>query len=97
MKTLLIASLIAVASATALIAPANAARIIIGTEGAYVEDNNNDYGDQYYRRHHHYDDNAQYDGYDNGYRRHHRHHCRIEQVMHWRHHHRVIEEVRVCG
>lgn len=101
MKTLLIASLIAVASATAMIAPANAASIVLSPDGAYVDQNN---GDNYYpRRHrHYYDENAQYQGDnnyqgDNGYRRHHHHHCRIEQVVHWRYHHRVVEEVRVCG
>ncbi|UDL89160.1 hypothetical protein LGH82_29490 [Mesorhizobium sp. PAMC28654] len=95
MKTLLIASLIAVTSATAFIAPASAASLIINPDGAYVDQNN---GDNYYPRRHrdYYDENAQYQG-DNGYRRHHRHNCRIEQVVHWRHHHRVVEEVRVCG
>ena len=94
MKTLLIASLMAVASATAMIAPANAASIVLSPDGAYVDQNN---GDNYYPRRHrnYYDENAQYEG-DNGYRRH-PHPCRIEQVVHWRHHHRVVEEVRVCG
>lgn len=95
MKTLLIASLMAVASATAMIAPANAASIVLSPDGAYVDQNN---GDNYYPRRHrdYYDENAQYEG-DNGYRRHHRHHCHMETVVHWRHHHRVVEDVRVCG
>jgi hypothetical protein len=96
MKTLLIASLMAVASATAMIAPANAASIVLSPDGAYVDQNN---GDNYYPRRHrdYYDENAQYEGNDNGYRRHHRHHCHMETVVHWRHHHRVVEDVRVCG
>ena len=65
-----------------------------------------DYQGGEYRRHHRrdYDDQnggvqLQFGDYDGGeYRRHHRHHrCHIELVKHWRHHHRVIEEVRVCG
>jgi hypothetical protein len=55
-----------------------------GTDYQYGDDQNGD---------------VQYGGYNDGqYRRHHRHHrCHIELIKHWRHHHRVIEQVRVCG
>nr|WP_296746576.1 hypothetical protein [Mesorhizobium sp.] len=29
-------------------------------------------------------------------RPHHRHHCETRLVTHWRHHHKVIEKVKVC-
>ena len=103
MKKLLLASVIAIASAAAMIAPANAgSRITIGI-GGYADDyygngyynGYGDYGDRYaYRRYY------QDESYDNGYRPryYHRHHrCHIELVKHWRHHHRIIEEIRVCG
>lgn len=100
MKKLLLVSVIAIASAAAMIAPADArSRIIIGL-GGYADDYygndyyNGGYGDPYYRPYY------QYDAYDNGYRPRyfHRHHrCHIELVKHWRHHHRIVEEIRVCG
>ncbi|MES0134370.1 hypothetical protein NKJ88_05290 [Mesorhizobium sp. M0016] len=100
MRKLLLASAIAITSAAATIAPANAGgRVVIGIGNGYYDDDYNDsYGD-------HYDRYAprpyyQYNAYDNGFRyhRYHRHHrhCRIELVKHWRHHHRIVEEIRVC-
>ena len=105
MKKLLLASVIAIASAAAMIAPANAgSRITIGI-GGYDDDyygngyynGYGDYGDRYaYRRYY------QDESYDNGYRpryyhRYHQYHrCHIALVKHWRHHHRIVEEIRVC-
>lgn len=111
MKKLILASLLALAATAAITAPTQAASVTIQSDDGdrYLPDDDSDSG-IVVRRHHrdrYYDD--QYDGdrnvqYDNGeyrygeYRRHHRHHrCHIELVKHWRHHHRVIEEVRVCG
>ncbi|MBZ9799289.1 hypothetical protein [Mesorhizobium sp. ES1-4] len=98
MKKLLLVSVIAIASAAAMIAPADArSHVFIGIGGYndyYGNSYDNgyeDYGGPYY---------GPYDAYDNGYRPryYHRHHrCRTELVGHWRHHHRVVEEVRVCG
>ncbi|MBN9253420.1 MULTISPECIES: hypothetical protein [unclassified Mesorhizobium] len=100
MKKLLLASMIAVASATAMIVPANAGVTIgIGTgydDGYYGDDYyRDDYGPYYPHRYyrHVYND----DDYGGGYMMRHRHHCRTEWVTHWRHHHRVVERVRVCG
>ncbi len=102
MKKLLLASMIAIASAAAMIVPANAGVTIgIGTggydDGYYGDDYyRNDYGPYYphrYYRHVYNDD--EYGG--GGYMMRHRHHCRTEWVTHWRHHHRVVERVRVCG
>ncbi|MBZ9672415.1 hypothetical protein [Mesorhizobium sp. ES1-3] len=104
MKKLLLASVIAMISAVSVIAPANAASITLGIgngyDGDYYVPRNRDYYGAYsdygpyYGRHH-------YRMYDNGYRPRyfgmHSHRCRIEVVRHWRHHHRVIERVRVCG
>ena len=99
MRKLLLASIIAISAAAAMIAPANAGgRIVIGIGNGYDDNYYNDgyrdyYGDRYAPRY-------QYDAYDNGFRyhRYHRHHhrCHIELVKHWRHHHRIVEEVRVC-
>jgi len=104
MKKLLLASVIAIASAAAMIAPANARdRVVIGFGIGGFGDNyyRNDcyaygdcYGDRYVYRPYY-----QYDAYDNGYRPryHHRHHrCHIKYIKHWRHHHKVVEVVRVC-
>ncbi|WP_245275943.1 hypothetical protein [Mesorhizobium sp. LSJC255A00] len=89
-----------ITAAAAMIAPANAGgRVVIGIGNGYYDDEYNDsYGDYYdrYAPRPYY----QYDAYDNGFRyhRYHRHHrhCRIELVKHWRHHHRIVEEIRVC-
>jgi opacity protein-like surface antigen len=104
MKKLLLASVIAIASAAAMIAPANAGgRVTIGIGGGYADDYyRNDcyafgdcYGDRYVYRPYYQDD-----PYDNGYmpRYFHRHHhrCHIKYIKHWRHHHKVVEVVRVC-
>lgn len=101
MRKLLLASIIAISAAAAMIAPANAGgRVVIGIGNGYYDDYyNDDYGD-YYRDRYFARPYYQYDAYDNGYRyhRYHRHHrhCRIELVKHWRHHHRIVEEIRVC-
>ncbi|MBZ9962651.1 hypothetical protein [Mesorhizobium sp. BR1-1-2] len=99
MKKLLLASVLAVASAVAVMAPANAASITLGI--------GNGYDDDYYvpRYRHHYRDYSDDDGYygrysmyDESYRpRYYGHRrCHTEVIKHWRHHHRVIERVRVC-
>ncbi|MGX5829973.1 hypothetical protein [Mesorhizobium sp. 43Arga] len=100
MKKLLLASIIAIASAFA-IAPASAGGVQLGIGiGPSYDDSyyNGDYSPYY--RHHRYYRHVYNDDYDNGgyaVRYHHRRHCRTELVSHWRHHHRVVEEVRVCG
>ncbi|TPK63586.1 hypothetical protein FJ546_12685 [Mesorhizobium sp. B2-4-19] len=102
MKKLLLASVIAIASAVSVIAPANAASITFGIGNGY----DGDYYAPRYRYHYRdYNDGGYYGRYsvynDEGYRPryygmyHHR--CRTEVIRHWRHHHRVIETVRVCG
>ncbi|RUW63379.1 hypothetical protein [Mesorhizobium sp. M7A.F.Ca.US.008.03.1.1] len=107
MKKLLLVSVIAIASAAAMIAPADArSRITIGI-GGYTDDyygddyyDGYDYGDRYvYRDRYVHRPYYQYDVYDNDYRPryfHNRHHCRIKLIKHWRHHHRIIEKIRVC-
>ncbi|MER8633813.1 hypothetical protein NKH55_29310 [Mesorhizobium opportunistum] len=102
MKKLLLVSVIAIASAAAMIAPADArSHVFIGIGGGYNDYYGNDYYGAYGSRYVYspYDDD-----YDSGYRpyRHHRgyyyrhHRCHIELVRHWRHHHRIVEEIRVC-
>ncbi|MGX9145619.1 hypothetical protein [Mesorhizobium sp. 128a] len=100
MKKLLLASIVAIAAASAMVVPASAGgRVVIGIGNGYYDDYNGGYrdyyGDRYAPRRLY-----QYDTYDNSYRyhRYHRHHrrCHIELVKHWRHHHRIIEEIRVC-
>lgn len=101
MKKLLLVSVIAIASAAAMIAPADArSHVFIGIGGGYNDYYGNDYYDNYgdYGGRYVY---SPYDAYDDGYRpryfhRHH-HRCHIEVINHWRHHHRIVEEVRVCG
>lgn len=106
MKKLILASLVALAATAAVIVPTQAASVIIQSDDGnrYSPGDNSDSG-IVIRRHHdrHYDNqddgdqNVQYDN-DGDYRRHHRHHrCHMETVVHWRHHHKVIEDVRVCG
>jgi hypothetical protein len=100
MKKLLLASIVAIVAASAMVLPASAGgRVVIGIGNGYYDDYYNggyrDYYDRYAPRPFY-----QYDTYDNGFRYHphHRHHrrCHIELVKHWRHHHRVVEEIRVC-
>jgi hypothetical protein len=98
MKKLLFASVIAAASAVASIAPVNAASIEFNLGDGY---NGDDYGGPNYYRHRYADDYYRnYGMYDDSYRpryqRHYRQHCWTEQEVHWRHHHRVVEDVRVC-
>ncbi|MET3524252.1 hypothetical protein [Mesorhizobium abyssinicae] len=100
MKKLLLASVIAIASAAAMIGPASADSLRLGigigpTYDDYYGDYGPYYGDRYVYRPHY-----RYDVYDNGYRpryamRHNRH-CWTEYRKHWRHHHRVIEKIRIC-
>ncbi len=102
MKKLIIASMFVFASMATFISPINAASITIQSdngESDYSQTND----DHYFRRHHHtqgYFGDGQYGG--NKYNsdqswRHHRHQrCHIEVIKHWRHHHSVIEQVRVC-
>ena len=98
MKKLLLASMIAIASAFA-IAPASAASVQlgIGVGPGYDDGYYTDYGGYYPHRYYRHVYNDDYDNGDYVVRYHHRHHCRTELVSHWRHHHRVVEEVRVCG
>jgi Ni/Co efflux regulator RcnB len=95
MKTLIIASMIVFSGAAAVVAPAQAASVIIQSD-----DGNQYSSDTANIRHRHIDDdNGQYSDtqYEGGqYRRHH-HRCHIETVQHWRHHHKVIEQLRVCN
>ncbi|KAA3451856.1 hypothetical protein C7I87_04190 [Mesorhizobium sp. SARCC-RB16n] len=101
MKKLILASMLAFAATGAAIAPTQAASVTIQSD-----DSSDDSG-IVVRRHHERrydnqydgDQSVQYGGYDNGgYRWRHRHHrCHIETVVHWRHHHRVVEDIRVCG
>ena len=104
MKNLILASMIAFAGSAAVLAPTQAASVIIQSDDGdqYFPDN----GEIQIRRHHnrHIDYNDNNDNYgddqnnDWQWRRQHRHHrCHIELIKHWRHHHRVIEEVRVCN
>lgn len=102
MKSLLIASMIAFGGTAAFIAPSQAASLIIQSDDG--DQYSSDDGEIQIHRHHDrqriYDDDDYSDNQSNDgqWRRHHRHHrCHIELVKHWRHHHRVIEEVRVCG
>ena len=111
MKKLILASIMALAATAAVIAPTQAASLTIQSDdnSQYSPDDQSDDGQVIVRRHRdRYNDDNQYGDDQNGvqfgdyqggeYRRHHRHHrCHIELVKHWRHHHRVIEEVRVCG
>ena len=102
MKTLIVASMIAFAGTAGLIAPTQAASLIIQSDDGdqYSSDNDQIQIRRHHQRHKDYNDDEYSDNQDNygQWRRHHRHHrCHIELVKHWRHHHRVIEEVRVCG
>ncbi|MER8463040.1 hypothetical protein [Mesorhizobium sp. M1396] len=110
MKKLILASVLAFAATAAVVAPTQAESVIIQSDDGdqYSPDDQFDNGEIVVRRHYdrriydnQYDDdeNVQYGDYNDGeYRRHHRRHrCHIELVKHWRHHHRVIEQVRVCG
>ena len=105
MKKLLLASMVAIASAFA-IAPASADSIQLGIGVGPPNYDDGYYRDDYsgYRHHRYYnrvydDDNGPYANGGYVVREHwrHRHHCRTELVSHWRHHHRVVDEVRVCG
>ncbi|UCI29885.1 MULTISPECIES: hypothetical protein [unclassified Mesorhizobium] len=58
MKKILLASVLALAAASAAIVPSQAETVIV----------------------------------KNG-----KHHCRTRVVTHWRHHHKVVEKVRVCN
>ncbi|TPL86312.1 hypothetical protein FJ941_06525 [Mesorhizobium sp. B2-3-13] len=106
MKKVILASLLAFAATASVIAPTQAASLTIQSDDDNRYSSDDDSG-IVVRRHHvrRYDNeydgdrNAQYEDYDNGgYRWHRRHHrCHTETIVHWRHHHRVFEDVRVCG
>ncbi|MBZ9670626.1 hypothetical protein [Mesorhizobium sp. ES1-3] len=102
MKKLILASVLALAATAAAIAPTQAASVTIQSDDGSQYSSDDDSG-VVVRRHHVRRYDNQYDGdqsvqYDGEYRRHHRHHrCHIETVVHWRHRHRVVEDVRVCG
>lgn len=85
MKTLLAIAMISIGAAAAVSVPAQAASVTISGDdgGIYLREHRRDH----------------YRGMRYGDRqyRNHRHHCRIEIIEHWRHHHRVFERVRVCG
>lgn len=109
MKNFLIVSTIALGAALATAAPASA-HVYLGIGGGYFGfgpfgdfyDDNGPYpfygpyyGGPYYDSG--YGDESDYDGgYVTPYHAHYRH-CRLERVSHLRHHHRVVERVRVCG
>jgi hypothetical protein len=102
MKTLIVASMIAFAGTAGLIAPTQAASLIIQSDDGdqYSPDNGPIQIRRHHQRYNDYNDDEYSDNQDNSgqWRRHHRHHrCHIELVKHWRHHHRIIEEVTVCG
>ncbi|MER8844972.1 MULTISPECIES: hypothetical protein [Mesorhizobium] len=105
MKKLILASVLAFAATAAAIAPTQAASVTIQSDDGNQYSSDDDSG-IIVRRHHERRYDNEYDGdqsvqYDGEYRRHHRYHryhrCHIETVVHWRHHHRVVEDVRVCG
>ncbi|TJW33017.1 MAG: hypothetical protein E5W83_36160, partial [Mesorhizobium sp.] len=97
MKKLLLASVIAIASAASMIPPANAG-VSIGIGTGYDDDYyvpryrtyDTDDDDSYYRR-------DVYDEEDYRPRYYHRYNrrCHVEYVKHWRHHHRIVEKIRV--
>jgi hypothetical protein len=103
MRKLIFAGLTAFATTAAILAPAQAASLTVTSGGTVYSDSD---GSDVYIRHHHNDryrsdrytdDDDLYPG-GNYHRYHSRHHrCHTEIVTHWRHHHRVIEKVRVCG
>ncbi|MET3590653.1 MULTISPECIES: hypothetical protein [Mesorhizobium] len=104
MKRLLFASMIAIASAFA-IAPASAGSVQfgIGVGPSYDPYYGDDYYGGYYphRYYRHVYDDDYYTPYRERYvvRYHNRYYsdnCRIKIVKHWRHHHRVIERIRIC-
>ncbi|MBZ9662204.1 hypothetical protein LB523_24455 [Mesorhizobium sp. ESP-6-4] len=101
MKKLLLASMIAIASAFA-IAPASAGSVQlgIGVGPGYDDDYYGGYYPHRYYRHV-YDDDDYYVPDRERYvvRYHSRYYgdkCRVRIVKHWRHHHRVIEKIRIC-
>ncbi|WP_027144305.1 hypothetical protein [Mesorhizobium sp. WSM3626] len=106
MKKVILATLLAFAATASVIAPTQAASLTIQSDDDNQYSSDDDSG-IVVRRHHERrydnqydgDQNAQYNDYDNGgYRWHRRHHrCHTETIVHWRHHHRVFEDVRVCG
>ncbi len=111
MRKLVLASVIALASAAAMVSPADAHVYMgvgsyfgFGPFGDFYDDSpvpvygpyfgapRYDYGGPYYDEY----DSSVVIGYPQTYYSHHHRHCRLEHVTHWRHHHRVVERVRVC-
>ncbi len=71
MRKLLLASIIAIAGASAMIAPANAGgRVVIGIGNGYYDDYYNGGYRDYYRDRYAPRPYYQYDAYDNGFRYH---------------------------
>ncbi|QPC91916.1 hypothetical protein [Mesorhizobium sp. INR15] len=82
MKGIFLSALVAISAVSpAIVAPAQAASVVITT------DNNMDMGRHYGRDHR---------WRDHHWRKHHDRYCFIKVRKHWRHHHWVIEKVRVC-
>jgi len=68
--------------------------------GSSDDDDDRDDGERRHGRHHRGDDDRGDDRDDDHRHHHHRHHrrdCETQFVVHWRHHHRVVEEITVCG
>ncbi|TIQ27193.1 MAG: hypothetical protein E5X48_33160 [Mesorhizobium sp.] len=111
MRKLLLASAVAIAAAVA--APADARVFLGSGGGYFGFGPFGDFYDSYgdypsygpYWGGPYYDYGPRaYNDYDSSYvarypqnRYAHDRHCRLERVSHWRHHHRVVERVRVCG
>ncbi|MBZ9756513.1 hypothetical protein LB524_14545 [Mesorhizobium sp. ESP6-5] len=107
MKKLLLASLIAVASAAATVAPADAWGLPgfgVGpfggfgpfSGGAFYGAPFYDYGGRYYGPRYYGDYPSYMVRYPHRYSRHHYRRCRVKLLRHWHHHHRVLERVRIC-
>jgi len=89
MKTLILAAMLGMATLVPTAVPTQAASLTITTD-----DGQGRYDDNYYWRHHHMRDRDR----DNWRSRHHHRNrdCYVKVIKHWRHHHRVIEKIRVC-
>ncbi|WFP74908.1 hypothetical protein [Mesorhizobium sp. WSM4906] len=107
MRKLLLVSTIVIAAAAAMAPPAEA-RVFLGSGGYFGFGSFGDFYDSYgeypsygpYWGGPYYDYGPRaYNDYDGSYvaRYAYGRHCRLERVSHWRHHHRVVERVRVCG
>ncbi|SFO64266.1 hypothetical protein SAMN03159463_02464 [Mesorhizobium sp. NFR06] len=110
MRKLLLASVIAIASAAALATPADARTFASAGSGYFGFGPFGDFYDSYgpypfygpYWGGPYYDSGpGAYDGHGGGYVMRYPHayqrQCRTEMVRHWRNHHWVWREARVCG